>query len=195
MAERPEPVDLAAALRALYEEVDEGLRARWARSLPLQDGLIDRWDRATRLGFGAEASIYNSAVVLEPVAVGPSSWIGPNTLLDGSGGGITIGAFCSISAGVHVYTHDTVLWSVSLGAGERTVGPVAIGDGCHIGAQSVIAPGVTIGDRCVVGANSFVNRSVPERTIVVGSPARAVGHVEGEGSTARLVMDPPAVEG
>ena len=90
-------------------------------------------------------------MILGPVSVGRSTWVGPYTLLDGSGGGISIGGFCSISAGVHLYTHDTVLWSLSLGTAERTLGPVSIGDGCHIGAQSVVAPGVTIGDRCVVG--------------------------------------------
>jgi acetyltransferase-like isoleucine patch superfamily enzyme len=184
----PEDLDLAAALRALYEEIDEGLRSRWDRSLPLQDGLIDRWDRAKRLGFGAGASVYNSSVILGAVSVGPSTWVGPYTLLDGSGGGISIGSFCSISAGVHVYTHDTVLWSLSLGVAERTVGAVAIGDGCHLGAQSVVAPGVSIGDRCVVGANSFVNRSLERGTVAVGSPARVVGRVEGEGAATRLIM-------
>ena len=68
--------DLAAALRALHEEIDEELRARWDRSLPFQDGLVDRWERARRLGFGIDSSIYNSAVVLGSVAVGDSTWIG-----------------------------------------------------------------------------------------------------------------------
>lgn len=187
MAERRE--DLAAALRALYDEVDERLRKDWDRSLPLQDGLIDRWDRAKRLGFGPDASIYNSSIIMGLVTVGRATWIGPYSLLDGSGGGISIGAYCSISAGVHVYTHDTVLWSVSLGAAETSAGAVAIGDGCHIGAQTVLAPGVTIGDRCVVGANSFVNRSVAARCVVLGSPARVVGYVEGDGGTTRLVIE------
>lgn len=183
--------DLAAAIRALYEQVDEDLRSRWDRSLPLQDGLLDRWERASRLGFGPDASIYNSAVVLGSVTVGEATWIGPYTLLDGSGGGISIGHHCSVSAGVHVYTHDTVRWSLSFGAAERAVGPVAIGDGCHLGAQSVVAAGVTIGDRCVVGANSFVNRDVAARSVVVGSPAQVIGHVEGDGLDVRVVIGEP----
>lgn len=184
------PAELAAALRALYDDVDEGLRDRWDRSLPFQDGLFDRWERAARLGFDAEASIYNSAVVLGAVTVGRASWIGPYTLLDGSGGGISIGSHCSVSAGVHIYTHDTVRWSLSLGAAERAVGPVAVGDGCHLGAQSIVAPGVTIGERCVIGANSFVNRPVVARSVVAGSPARVVGRVEGEGDEVRIVTSP-----
>lgn len=190
MPDSAEPPDgLADAIRALYDEVDDALREQWDRSLPLQDALIDRWARARRLGFGPEASIYNSAVVLGAVAVGRQTWIGPYTLLDGSGGGITIGEHCSISAGVHVYTHDTVRWSLSLGAAPRAEGAVAIGHGCHLGAQSVVAPAVTIGDHCVVGANSFVNRSLPTRSVAVGSPARIVGRVEGDGADVRVVID------
>ncbi|MEY2398571.1 MAG: hypothetical protein QOJ00_1745 [Actinomycetota bacterium] len=181
--------DFAAALRTLYVRVDEDLRERWDRSLPFQDGLFDRWERAQRLGFGAEASIYNSAMVLGSVSVGGSTWIGPNVLLDGSGAeGITIGRYCSVSAGVQIYTHDTVRWSLSLGSAERTEGSVTVGDGCHLGAQSIVAPAVSIGDRCVVGANSFVNRSLEPRSVAVGTPARVVGRVEGEGDDVRVTM-------
>jgi acetyltransferase-like isoleucine patch superfamily enzyme len=157
--------------------------------LPFQDGLLDRWERARRLGFDADASIYNSAIVLGTVAVGASTWIGPSTLLDGSGGGISIGRFCSISAGVHIYTHDTVAWSLSLGIAPRNEGAVAIGDGCYVGPQSVIAPGVTIGQQVVVGANSFVNRPVSDRTVVAGTPARPIGTVEVDGAEVRHVYD------
>ena len=177
---------LADALRALRTETDEELRRRWDRSLPFADGLFDRWERARRLGFGEEASIYDSALVLEPVTVGAHTWIGPHVLLDGSGGGLAIGAWCSISAGVHVYTHDTLLRSLSEGALARHTGPVRIGDACHVGAQSVIAAGVTVGTRCVIGANSFVNRDVPDRAVVGGSPARPLGMVVGEGEDVRI---------
>src|SRR5205085_2210279 len=119
--------------------------------------------------------------VYGPVSVGANTWIGPGVVLDGSGGGLVIGDWCSISAGVHVYTHDTVLRSLSSGRRPRSTGPVRIGDACHVGAQSVIVRGVTVGDRCVIGANSFVNRDVPDRAVVGGSPARPLGMVVGEG--------------
>lgn len=181
--------ELLGALRGLLDDLDDDLRARWDRSLPLQDAIGDRWHRARRLGFGEDASIYNSAMVLGDVTVGASSWIGPNVLLDGSGGGLSIGRFCSISAGVQVYTHDTVRWSLTLGAAPRSEGAVAIGDGCHLGALSVVAPGVTIGARTVVGAHSFVNRDLPERSVAVGTPARVVGRVDEVDGEVTLVFD------
>lgn len=183
------PERFAELLRASYLAADERLRAEFRRSLPFQDTMFDRWERARRLGFAPDASIYNSAAVFGEVSVGAATWVGPNTLLDGSAGGIKIGAHCSISSGVHIYTHDTVLWALSGGKCQRREAPVSIGDCVYIGSQSVIAAGVTIGSRCVVAANSFVNADVPEGTIVGGTPARKIGSVVGEGEQVRMVFD------
>jgi carbonic anhydrase/acetyltransferase-like protein (isoleucine patch superfamily) len=177
---------LEAQLLALHQRRDEALREQFDRSLPFADGVFDRWERAQRLGFGAEASIYNSALVFGTVRVGAHTWVGPYTLLDGSGGELEIGAHCSISAGVHIYTHDTVRRSLSMGVLPRDTDSVSIGDGCHLGAQSVVAAGSSIGDQCVIGANSFVKGDIPSRSIAVGSPAVVVGAVRGERADIRL---------
>lgn len=189
MDERMTPDRFAELLRASYLAADERLQTEYQRSLPFQDALFDRWERAKRLGFSPGVSIYNSAVVFGSVTVGEATWIGPNTLLDGSGGGVEIGAYCSISSGVHIYTHDTVLWALSGGKCPRKESPVCIGDCVYVGSQSVIAAGVKIGSRSVVAANSFVNSDVPETTIVGGSPARKIGSVIGEGEQVRMVFD------
>lgn len=180
---------LALELRQLKVRRDEELRATFNRSLPFADAQFDRWERAKALGFGEKTSIYDSSCVFGEVIVGKNSWIGPFTILDGSGGGLSIGDTCSISAGVQIYTHDTVLWAVSGGVQQARKSAVKIGSNTYIGAQSVIVAGVTIGARCVIAANSLVNRDVPDGTIVGGTPARVLGHVEGEGADARLVFD------
>jgi len=181
--------DLATALRELHEHNDDEMRSRWDRSLPPADSLLDRWERARRLGFGDGASVYASAYVYGEVAVGERAWIGPNVLLDGSGGPLHIGRFCSISAGVQIYTHDTVAWSLSGGVRDRAVGAVSVGDCCHLGAGAIVAAGSHIGSRCVVGAQAFVKGEVPDATVVAGVPARPIGRVVGEGSDVRIVLD------
>ena len=181
--------ELADLLKALHKSRDEELRSTYNRSLPFADAQFDRWERAKILGFGEKTSIYDSSVVMGDVRVGANTWIGPYTMLDGSGGGLVIGDNCSISTGVHIYTHDTVLWAVSGGVQETRKAAVAIGSNTYIGAQAVIIAGVTIGSRCVIAANSMVNRDVPDGTIVGGTPPRVLGRVEGEGADARLVYD------
>lgn len=181
--------DLALELRLLKNRRDEELRASFNRSLPFADAQFDRWERAKALGFGDKTSIYDSACVFGDVTVGMNTWIGPFTVLDGSGGGLSIGDNCSISAGVQIYTHDTVLWAVSGGVQPAKKSAVRIGSNTYIGAQCVIVAGITIGARCVIAANSLVNRDVPDGMIVGGTPARQLGHVEGEGADAKLVFD------
>ena len=53
-------------------------------------------------------------------------------------------------------------------------GKIVIKDGAYIGAGSHILPGVTIGEQVLVAAGSVVTKSVPDRVVVAGNPARVV---------------------
>ncbi len=166
--------DLLEELRSLFAQQHLSVRESWKRSLPFGDYIVDRWEKARELGFGEGASIYDSSLLLGDVVVGSNTWIGPFTVLDGSGG-LSIGDYCSISAGVQIYSHDTVKWAVSGGVKSPERAPVRIGDRCYIGPNAVISKGVTIGDGCVIGANSFVNNDIPSGTLAWGVPARCQG--------------------
>jgi acetyltransferase-like isoleucine patch superfamily enzyme len=181
-------VSFESDLRELYARLGGELRERWSRDFPLDELIDDRWERARRLGFGEGASVYATSYVYGDVSVGPRTWIGPFTLLDGSGG-LRIGENCSISAGVQIYTHDTVRWALSGGVHDPDRSPVTIGDCCFVGSGAIISRGVTIGDRCVVGAQSFVGEDVPPQTIVAGAPARRLGAVVVEDGDVQLVFD------
>ncbi|MUM77533.1 acyltransferase [Pseudodesulfovibrio sp. F-1] len=165
------------------------MRRKFQRSLPFADAIFDRWERAELLGFGKGSSIYDSSLVFGEISVGENVWIGPFTILDGTGGGLSIGPCCSISAGVHLYTHDSVAHALSGRKAPLHHAPVAIGRCTFIGPHSIVKAGVTIGDHCVVAAHSFVNRDIPPRTIVAGTPARPVGRVEIDGEQVSLKYD------
>lgn len=51
---------------------------------------------------------------------------------------------------------------------------VSIGNNVWIGENVCILPGVSIGDGCIIGANSVVNRDIPDSCIVAGSPVRVI---------------------
>lgn len=180
--------EFAALLRGAAEKRGVELRERFNRSLPFSDAMFDRWERARRLGFGEGSSIYDSACVFGEVRVGADVWIGPWVMLDGSGGGLTIGDHVAISAGTQIYTHDTVHKALSGGILEPRRGPVSIGSRVYVGAQAIITLGVTIGRKSVIAANSLVLDDVAEGTIVAGAPATPIGHVEGEGEAVRMVF-------
>jgi len=161
-------------LRAFWLSRRREVYARYNRTLPFGDYIVDRWEKARELGFGDGTSIYDSCLVLGRVRVGEHTWIGPFTVLDGSGGGLEIGDYCSISAGVQIYTHDTVARSLSGGVAPITQAPTRIGSNCYIGPNTVIAKGVTIGDRVVIGANSLVLNDVPSDSKAFGTPCAIV---------------------
>ena len=172
-------LDLFRELRGLWRARWQEVNSRWQRTLPFADYVVDRWEKAQLLGFGEGTSIYDSSVVIGDVKVGENTWIGPFTVLEGSGG-LTIGSYCSISAGVQIYTHDTVQWAISGGKAKPERIPTRIGSRCYLGPNTVIEKGVTIGDGCVIGANSLVLENVPAGSKAVGTPCRVTGRVEME---------------
>lgn len=169
--------DLHRSLRRLYKTLCNRAKKKWHRDLPCDELLFDRWERAESLKFGRGASIYHNSYVYGEVSVGEGTWIGPFTILDGTGG-LSIGKYCSISAGVQVYTHDSVRWALTGGREKYEYQPVEIGNYCYIGPQTIVAKGVKIGEQSVIGACSLVNRDIPPKTIAAGSPCRKIGVVE-----------------
>lgn len=77
--------------------------------------------------------------------------------------------------GVHVGARTYLAFESRILCHDRTRGlylDTVIGEDCFIGGRSLVLPGVRIGDGCVVGAGSVVTRSVPPRCVVAGNPAR-----------------------
>ena len=149
------------------------IKHKYNRVLPLNEQFTDRWEKAKFLGFGDNTSIYDSSVVIGDVKVGKDTWIGPFSILDGSGG-LKIGNNCSISAGVQIYSHDSVKWAVSGGDKSYEHEPTTIGNNCYVGPNSIISKGVTIGDECIIGTNSFINKSFPSGSKIAGNPAKRI---------------------
>lgn len=161
-------------LTKLFKSLRDDKRKRFNRVLPFGDYFVDRWEKAIYLGFEKGSSIYDSSLVFGDVKVGKNTWIGPFAILDGSGG-LFIGDNCSISAGVQIYSHDSVKWATSGGVHGYDYEATMIEDNCYIGPNTVIAKGVTIGAGTIVGANSYVNKSWPQGSKIAGNPAKPVG--------------------
>ena len=165
-------IELIQSLKQQILELRHQKKVDFNRTVSVGDLLTDRWERATFEGWGEHSSCYDNVLVLGRVKVGRHTWIGPNCILDGSGGILEIGDYCSISSGVHIYTHNTVAWSTSMGAKPIEKASTKIGSGVYIGPNTVIQMGVSVGDRAVIGAMSFVNRDIPADAKAWGCPAR-----------------------
>jgi len=160
-------------IRLLFLKLRDEKKGKYNRVLPFGDYFSDRWEKARYLGFGDGTSVYDNVVIIGDVKVGENTWIGPNVILDGSGG-LQIGSNCSISAGVQVYSHDSVKWAISGGIEKYEYANTKVGNNCYIGPNTIIAKGVVIGDGSIIGANSLVNTDLPINSKAYGNPVKIV---------------------
>jgi acetyltransferase-like isoleucine patch superfamily enzyme len=156
--------------------LSNGFRDQFDRSLPFTDEVFDRWDRAKKLNWGEGSSVYDSSYIFGKVKVGKNCWIGPFSIIDGSGG-LVIGDNCTISTGVHIYTHDNLKQTLSGGKLPIELSSVSIGKCTYVGPQSIITKGIKIGNFCVIASNSFLSKDVEDYSIVAGNPAKVIGKV------------------
>lgn len=86
---------------------------------------------------------------------------------------VTIGSNVFFAPNVQLYTANHPL-EADLRKTLEDALPIAIGDDCWIGGNSIILPGITIGKGCVIGAGSVVTKDIPENSLAVGNPAKVI---------------------
>ena len=72
-----------------------------------------------------------------------------------------------------VFISPNVMTVYSLPNGSKSAGTY-IKKGVFIGTAAVLAPNITIEAGTIVGANSFVNKSILEKAIYAGNPAKKI---------------------
>ncbi|OCB78724.1 sugar O-acetyltransferase [Flavobacterium crassostreae] len=86
---------------------------------------------------------------------------------------VTIGSNVFLGPNVQLYTATHPL-EAELRKTRASALPIAIGEDCWIGGNTVVCPGVRIGKGCVIGAGSVVTKDVPDNCLAVGNPARVI---------------------
>ena len=170
-----ESADLLKRLQQLQAELDDYTLDHFSRINPFFENVVD-WGTKGQRYLNDDVAVYDSATIIGDVKMGQHCWIGPQCMIDGSGG-LEIGDYCVFATGTHIYTHDTVAWALSGGKMPYRHAPVSIGSRIFVGAQSIILAGASIGDCSLICANATVTSTIPPYSIAAGTPAKIIGKV------------------
>jgi acetyltransferase-like isoleucine patch superfamily enzyme len=138
---------------------------------------------------GANCIVGDQSCVRERVTLADDCILGRGSLIEND---TTVGAGTRIQADAYITAYSTLEEDVFIapcvvttndnfmGRTERRKslmqGPT-IRRSARVGGGAIICPGVEIGEEAFVGAGAVVTKSVPPRTVVVGSPARVLREV------------------
>jgi len=85
---------------------------------------------------------------------------------------VYIGNYTAIGGGSYLFTHGS--WQSVLKGYPCTFDPIIIGDNVWISWNTFILPGVNIGNGTLVSASSVVAKSLPEKCLAAGNPAKPI---------------------
>lgn len=139
-----------------------GVRLGWARGGP---GRV-RIGRASELEDGVVLHAFGGEIEL-----GEQVFLGPYAVVYGQGG-VTIGAKTLVAMHCCILSSNHALspLGVEIRSQPDVLRPTRIGRDVWLGARVTVLGGVTIGDGCVVGAGSLVTKDLPPGAIAYGSP-------------------------
>ena len=169
----------------------DAARIRVGSGVIIEDGVEIQGRSSRGVTLGSRVTIRNNSMIR------PSSYYGRREGEGCSiGDGSNVGAMCYIGcAGFIEIGRDVLMGSLVQLIAEEHVVPgaaaaaepgaaatikdagttrtgITIGDGCWLGAGSIVLDGVELGTGCIVGAGAVVTRSYPAGAVLTGVPAR-----------------------
>ena len=124
------------------------------------------------------------AIGCSQISLGRRVIIRPGCMLfaDETGGQITIEDDVMLGSGVHIYVANHRFNGIETPIIDQDYfqsKPVVLKKGSWIGSNVIILPGITVGENSVIGAGSVVTKSIPDRVVVAGNPARVIREIDG----------------
>lgn len=136
-------------------------------------------ERGRKITIGDNTFIAADCTLHGPLTIGNEVAINHHCILDGGRAGITLGDQARLAAYCHLYAfdHGMDLAEPIYQQAVRSQG-IQVGRDVWLGAHVGVKDGVNIADHAIVGMNSMVTKSVAERQIVAGNPAKLIRYRE-----------------
>lgn len=134
-----------------------------------------------KIDIGDNSRIDDFCVVSGKVSIGRFCHIAPMCLVAGGKPGVTLQDFCGLAYGAKVFSQSDDYSGESLTNSnipakykQEFFAEVSLEKHVIVGAGSVILPGVIVGEGCSVGAMSLVHKSAEPWGVYVGVPAKRI---------------------
>lgn len=124
---------------------------------------------------GAYAICCSKISIGRRVTIRPASMLFADPRKDGAG--ITIEDDVLLGSGVQFYVSNHNFENTEMPVfdqGHTESIPITLKSGSWVGANCILLPGVTVGENSVVGAGSVVTKSLPEKVLAAGNPAKVI---------------------
>lgn len=116
----------------------------------------------TKMGKNCFANFNFCVLDCCPVNIGDNVYFGPNV---------------SIMTPIHPLRWQERIIHINdkgLQTDDEYAKPITIGDNCWLASNVTVCGGVTIGEGCVIGAGSVVTRDIPADSLAAGNPCRVI---------------------
>lgn len=154
--------------------------------------------KSNQIGDGTD--IWQFCVILKGAEIGKNCNINANVFIEND---VIIGNRVTVKSGVQLWDGLRIEDDVFIGPNAtftndlnprskkypQSFPKTYIRAFASVGANATIMPGIEIGKFAMIGAGAVVTRSIPERALVVGVPAKIVGWVNDDGTKMNELGD------
>ena len=111
---------------------------------------------------------------------GTNCWLGRNLTIHGNGT-VEICDDCNIAPDTTFLTGSHEDAPLETETGEELPPSICVEEGCWIGTGAILCQNVTIGKGCMIIPGTCVMKTLPEKTLVGGVPARVMKKLDEKG--------------
>ena len=111
------------------------------------------------------------------ISLGKNVFINSNCyFMDGAKISIGDNVFIGPSCGFYTVNHPLDYQTRNQGVEQAL--PISIGNNVWLGSNVIVLPGVKIGDGCVIGAGSVVTKDIEANSVAVGIPCNVIRKIK-----------------
>lgn len=119
-----------------------------------------------KVGKNFYANFNFTCLDVSPIKIGDNVFVGPN---------------CSIVTPMHPFLpseRNPYVNDKNITTDKEYSKPITIGSNCWLASNVTIVGGVNIGDGCVIGAGSVVTRDIPPFSLAAGNPCKVIRKID-----------------